>query len=81
MVDHLMSTAPVDPANPVMIAGDPERKNRAERMKNGVPLDLETWGQMAQTGRSVGMKDAEIKKISGQSAKAADAAKPVASRI
>jgi hydroxycarboxylate dehydrogenase B len=81
MVAHLLSTAPVDPDNPVMIAGDPERRNRAERLKNGVPLDLETWGQMAQTGRSVGLKDSEIKKISGQSAKAADTAKAVASRI
>jgi uncharacterized oxidoreductase len=81
MIDHLVGTAPVDPASPVMIAGDPERRTRAERLKHGVPLDLETWGQMAQTGRSVGLKDTEIKRLSGQSAKAADAARPVVSRV
>jgi uncharacterized oxidoreductase len=80
MVDHLLGTRPVDKKNPVMVAGDPERATRKERLKKGVPLDAETWGQLAQTGRMVGLVDAEIRRLSGLSPKAADKAKPVAQR-
>ena len=32
-----------DTFEPVLIPGDPERVTRAERVKNGVPIDDETW--------------------------------------
>jgi LDH2 family malate/lactate/ureidoglycolate dehydrogenase len=36
--DSLRATTPIDPAKPVMVAGDPERKNAAVRMRDGIPI-------------------------------------------
>ncbi|MFO1080067.1 MAG: Ldh family oxidoreductase [Reyranellaceae bacterium] len=36
--DTLRETRPVDPAKPVMVAGDPERKIAAARLKTGIPV-------------------------------------------
>jgi LDH2 family malate/lactate/ureidoglycolate dehydrogenase len=36
--DTLRATKPVDPAKPVQVAGDPERRIAAERMKTGIPV-------------------------------------------
>jgi LDH2 family malate/lactate/ureidoglycolate dehydrogenase len=38
MLDNLRSTTPVDPAQPVMVAGDPEHAAREERNALGIPL-------------------------------------------
>jgi LDH2 family malate/lactate/ureidoglycolate dehydrogenase len=38
VVDLLHDTKPADPAQPVLIAGDPERAMRAERLKTGIPI-------------------------------------------
>lgn len=34
----LRATKPADPARPVMVAGDPERRTAAQRMKTGIPV-------------------------------------------
>ena len=36
--DALRGTKPVDPADPVMVAGDPERRNAARRLQSGIPV-------------------------------------------
>jgi LDH2 family malate/lactate/ureidoglycolate dehydrogenase len=36
--DTLRATRPADPAKPVQVAGDPERRIAAERMKTGIPV-------------------------------------------
>ncbi|WIM12550.1 Ldh family oxidoreductase [Enhydrobacter sp.] len=36
--DTLRATRPVDPAKPVQVAGDPERRIATERMKTGIPV-------------------------------------------
>ena len=36
--DTLRATKPADPARPVMVAGDPERKTAAQRLKTGIPV-------------------------------------------
>jgi LDH2 family malate/lactate/ureidoglycolate dehydrogenase len=36
--DALRATRPADPARPVMVAGDPERKIAAQRMAEGIPV-------------------------------------------
>lgn len=36
--DTLRTTKPADPAKPVQVAGDPERRIAAERMKTGIPV-------------------------------------------
>jgi len=36
--ETLRATTPMDPRQPVMIAGDPERRKAKERMENGIPV-------------------------------------------
>jgi LDH2 family malate/lactate/ureidoglycolate dehydrogenase len=36
--DTLRATKPADPARPVMVAGDPERRTAAQRLKTGIPV-------------------------------------------
>ena len=38
MVDALRAADPVDPDKPVLVHGDPERANHADRSRNGVPM-------------------------------------------
>jgi LDH2 family malate/lactate/ureidoglycolate dehydrogenase len=38
LVEELRRTKPVDPEEPVLVAGDPEQAARAERTRNGIPL-------------------------------------------
>jgi LDH2 family malate/lactate/ureidoglycolate dehydrogenase len=45
--------AAIDPATPVMVAGDPERMTREERLREGVPVDAGTWKQLAELAASL----------------------------
>ncbi len=38
LIDALRAARPVDPAQPVLVAGDPERAKLAERTRSGVPI-------------------------------------------
>lgn len=42
-------------ATEVLTAGEPERRSRAEREANGIPLDDATWQQLAEAAESVGV--------------------------
>ena len=45
-----------------MIPGDVERKTRAERTKNGIPLPDDTWAAIVNTAREVGVSEASIQR-------------------
>ena len=38
LCDAMRATLPIDPAHPVMVAGDPERRAAAHRMTTGIPV-------------------------------------------
>ncbi len=38
IIDVLHDTRPADPAQPVLVAGDPEEAARVERLRSGVPV-------------------------------------------
>lgn len=59
-VDDIRTAAPIDPAEPVMIPGDKERKTAAERTRDGIPLPPETWELLLGAARRVGLGQAEI---------------------
>ena len=51
-----IKASPLAPdADQVMVPGDPERKSRAQRERDGIPLDDETWRQVIEAGVMVGM--------------------------
>jgi len=47
MIAWVKSAAPADPDLPVLVAGDPERMTRAERLAKGIEIDQETWKQLS----------------------------------
>jgi len=53
MTAYITASPPRHPDEPVLIPGDPERLTRAERLKNGVPVDDETWRELTVAARGV----------------------------
>ncbi len=53
MTAFITSSPPRRSDEPVLIPGDPERANRARRLKDGVPIDEETWREIAAAARTV----------------------------
>src|SRR5450759_6030849 len=60
--DFIRATKPVAGVDAVLIPGDPERKMRADRTKNGVPLPDDTWAAIVNTAREVGVSEVSIQR-------------------
>lgn len=54
-IDFVRTCPPADPAQPVMIPGDPERAHRRERLANGIPLPAETWANILDGAAGQGL--------------------------
>jgi uncharacterized oxidoreductase len=53
MTAYITASPPSRPNEPVLIPGDPERSTRAERIAHGVPIDDETWRELATAARAI----------------------------
>ena len=53
MAAYITTSPPRRPDEPVLIPGDPERANRERRLKDGVPIDDETWREIAEAARGI----------------------------
>src|SRR5260221_7298173 len=53
MAAYITGSPPRKAGEPVLIPGDPERANRVQRLKAGVPIDGETWREIALAARGV----------------------------
>jgi len=51
MIDDLHATIPVDPNQPVLVAGEPEDIIRAEREKSGIPIPPGLRGKIEEVCR------------------------------
>src|SRR5512138_2874049 len=51
--DFIRATKPVAGVATVLVPDDPERRTRAERTANGVPLPDDTWAAIVNTAREV----------------------------
>ena len=60
--DFIRQTKPIAGVESVLVPGDPERKMRAERTRNGVPLPDDTWAAIVNTAREVGVSEASIQR-------------------
>lgn len=54
-IQWVCQSPPARPGQPVKLPGDPEREHRAERGKNGVPLDDTTWRDIVAAGTGLGI--------------------------
>jgi uncharacterized oxidoreductase len=53
MAAYITASPPSRSGEPVLIPGDPERANRAQRLRDGVPIDEETWREIAAAARGI----------------------------
>jgi LDH2 family malate/lactate/ureidoglycolate dehydrogenase len=52
VIDLLHATKPAEPAQPVLVAGDPERAMRAERLKHGIPIPEKLLGLLRDVAQA-----------------------------
>jgi uncharacterized oxidoreductase len=67
LLAYVRSSAPIDPAQPVMVAGEPELRARAQRLVKGIPIDDATWHQVEAAAVAVGVDAGALVGISGES--------------
>jgi uncharacterized oxidoreductase len=60
---YIKETKPAMGVTEVLVPGEPERRMKAERMKNGVPLTEDTWASISAAARHVGLSDARLAQV------------------
>ena len=55
VIDTLHGARRADPAQPVLVAGDPEMMTRSERLEQGVPIPDDLRTQLSEVARSAGV--------------------------
>ena len=58
--EYVRATKPVDAGGAVLVPGDQEARVRAERTRDGVPLQEFTWGAIRATGDMLGVATASL---------------------
>ena len=64
-VASLLGIAPRDGFERVMLAGEPERRTRAARIAQGLPVDATTWRQILDAATSVGVDAQALHRSAG----------------
>ncbi len=52
---HVKGSPPADPSAPVLVAGEPERIERARRLAGGIPVERAEWEQLVAAAASIGV--------------------------
>lgn len=63
MIDYIRGTPPALGNDRTRLPGDPERETRAQRLRDGIPVDDGTWRDMLRAAESVGLSEAELTAI------------------
>ena len=50
---YLTASPPAEGVERVLLPGDPERISRAQRLREGIPVDDKTWAELVEVGASV----------------------------
>ncbi len=53
---YVKSTRPMQGIDEVLVPGNPESRTRTLRLRDGVPLQTETWAAIQATGRALGVR-------------------------
>lgn len=59
-IEFFKSSRPAEPGGEVLIPGEMEARNRAERGAKGIPLPDDTWNSIVATAHAVGVEGARI---------------------
>jgi LDH2 family malate/lactate/ureidoglycolate dehydrogenase len=55
VIDVMHETPPLDPAQPVLVPGDPEAKSRKERLRDGIPIPDSLMKKLRQVCENSGV--------------------------
>jgi LDH2 family malate/lactate/ureidoglycolate dehydrogenase len=53
LAENVRACPRADGVQEILLPGDPERRSKAQRLKNGIPLDDGTWGQLSELARKL----------------------------
>jgi uncharacterized oxidoreductase len=67
-LEFVKSSRPRTAGGEVLLPGEPERRAKAERLANGIPIDPTTWAHIMAAGESLGLERAALERMSGQAA-------------
>ena len=59
------ASPPAPGQEPVMVAGEPERRSKAKRLAEGIPVDATTWNEIIETGKLVGIDAGQTRAAAG----------------
>jgi len=54
-----------NPNEPVLVAGENERINKAKRSAEGIPIDQKTWSLIRGAAKSLGISDTDFDNAAG----------------
>ena len=54
--DYVKSSRPAEPGGEVLVPGEPEARTRAQRLRDGVPLQEDTWAGLVATANALGLQ-------------------------
>lgn len=63
LIAWVKASPPIEAGGEVLLPGEPERRRRAERMAQGIPLDENTRGQIAEAAEAVGLARPDFEKF------------------
>lgn len=56
LVAEVKSSAPARGYGEILVAGEPEERIRAERLREGIPMDPGTWEALERLARETGVE-------------------------
>jgi len=65
---YVKASPPSVAGEPVMVAGDPERKKYAERSSSGIPIDEVTWEEILSAAEDVGISRSSLESVADEKA-------------
>jgi uncharacterized oxidoreductase len=60
LIDWVKSSPRRPGVEEVLIAGEPERKSREKRLREGIPVDANTWKELRAAAEQVGVPASQI---------------------
>jgi hydroxycarboxylate dehydrogenase B len=66
MVDYLHSTTPARGFDRVRVPGEPEQESLAQRSRDGILIDDNTWAGIVKSAQVAGLDDTEIAALAGR---------------
>ncbi len=63
----IRSARPRMPEGLVLLPGDPERRSRERRLREGIPVEEATWAQLMEAAATVGLAPDELERLAGAS--------------